>query len=52
MHHITANADVDEIEAHWLPERDAHVNAMGSTGIGEIGIVGRAAAVWNEVWHA
>lgn len=51
-YHITANADVQEIEAHWLPEHDPHVNAMGSKGIGEIGIVGTAAAVSNAVWHA
>ncbi|RVU17594.1 xanthine dehydrogenase family protein molybdopterin-binding subunit [Streptomyces antnestii] len=51
-YHITANADVDEIEAQWLPEHDPHVNAMGSKGIGEIGIVGTAAAVSNAVWHA
>ncbi|WP_030231073.1 xanthine dehydrogenase family protein molybdopterin-binding subunit [Streptomyces sp. NRRL S-350] len=51
-YHITANADVDEIEAHWLPEHDPHVNAVGSKGIGEIGIVGTAAAVSNAVWHA
>lgn len=51
-YHITANADVDEIEAHWLAEHDPHVNAMGSKGIGEIGIVGTAAAVSNAVWHA
>ncbi|MCC9308892.1 xanthine dehydrogenase family protein molybdopterin-binding subunit [Kitasatospora sp. RB6PN24] len=51
-YHITANADVDEIEAHWLPEHDPHANAMGSKGIGEIGIVGTAAAVSNAVWHA
>ncbi|MDY0812661.1 xanthine dehydrogenase family protein molybdopterin-binding subunit [Kitasatospora purpeofusca] len=51
-YHITANADVDEIEAHWIPEHDPHVNAMGSKGIGEIGIVGTAAAVSNAVWHA
>ncbi|MBP0458248.1 xanthine dehydrogenase family protein molybdopterin-binding subunit [Streptomyces montanisoli] len=51
-YHITANADVDVVEAHWLTEHDPHVNAMGSKGIGEIGIVGTAAAVSNAVWHA
>lgn len=51
-YHITANADVEEIEAHWLPEHDPHVNAMGSKGIGEIGIVGTAATIANAVWHA
>ncbi|MFF2819336.1 xanthine dehydrogenase family protein molybdopterin-binding subunit [Kitasatospora cineracea] len=51
-YHITANADVTEVEAHWLDEHDPHVNAMGTKGIGEIGIVGTAAAVSNAVWHA
>ncbi|MER6298927.1 xanthine dehydrogenase family protein molybdopterin-binding subunit [Kitasatospora sp. NPDC001539] len=51
-YHVTANADVEGIEAHWLPEHDPYVNAMGSKGIGEIGIVGTAAAVSNAVWHA
>jgi xanthine dehydrogenase YagR molybdenum-binding subunit len=51
-YHITANADVVSMEAHWLEEHDPHVNAMGSKGIGEIGITGTAAAVANAVWHA
>ena len=51
-YHITANADVTSIEAHWLDEYDPYVNAMGSKGIGEIGIVGTAAAVANAVHHA
>jgi xanthine dehydrogenase YagR molybdenum-binding subunit len=37
---------------HWIDEYDPHVNAMGSKGIGEIGIVGTAAAVVNAVYHA
>jgi xanthine dehydrogenase YagR molybdenum-binding subunit len=51
-YHIAANADVPSIEAHWLDEHDPWVNAMGSKGIGEIGIVGTAAAVVNAVHHA
>jgi xanthine dehydrogenase YagR molybdenum-binding subunit len=51
-YHITANADVARLEAHWLDEHDPYVNAMGSKGIGEIGITGTAAAVANAVWHA
>ncbi|MDN5747537.1 MAG: xanthine dehydrogenase family protein molybdopterin-binding subunit [Pseudonocardia sp.] len=51
-YHITANADVGEIDVGWLDEHDPHVNAMGSKGIGEIGIVGAAAAVSNAVHHA
>jgi xanthine dehydrogenase YagR molybdenum-binding subunit len=51
-YHISANADVASIEAHWIDEHDPYVNAMGSKGIGEIGIVGTAAAVANAVHHA
>ena len=51
-YHITANADVTSIEAHWLDEYDPYVNALGSKGVGEIGIVGTAAAVANAVHHA
>jgi xanthine dehydrogenase YagR molybdenum-binding subunit len=51
-YHIAVNADVDSIDAHWIDEYDPHVNAMGSKGIGEIGIVGTAAAVVNAVYHA
>ncbi len=51
-YHIAANADVTSVEAHWLDEYDPYVNAMGSKGIGEIGIVGTAAAVANAVHHA
>jgi xanthine dehydrogenase YagR molybdenum-binding subunit len=51
-YHITVNADVGAVEAHWIDEHDPYVNAMGTKGIGEIGIVGTAAAVSNAVWHA
>jgi xanthine dehydrogenase YagR molybdenum-binding subunit len=50
-YHIAVNADVQQIEAHWLDEHDPHVNVMGAKGIGEIGITGTAAAVVNAV-HA
>ena len=51
-YHITVNADVGEMAAHWLDEHDPWVNVMGSKGIGEIGITGTAAAVVNAVHHA
>jgi xanthine dehydrogenase YagR molybdenum-binding subunit len=51
-YHVPAHADVPAIEAHWIDEDDPHVNPMGSKGIGEIGIVGSAAAVANAVHHA
>jgi xanthine dehydrogenase YagR molybdenum-binding subunit len=51
-YHIAANADVGSIEVYWLDEEDPYVNSMGAKGIGEIGIVGTAAAMANAVYHA
>jgi len=51
-YHISVNADVGDLQAHWLDEHDPYVNAMGTKGIGEIGIVGTAAAVVNAVHRA
>jgi xanthine dehydrogenase YagR molybdenum-binding subunit len=51
-YHVTANADVGDLQAHWLDEHDPYVNVMGSKGIGEIGITGTAAAVANAVHRA
>ncbi|MBQ0826328.1 xanthine dehydrogenase family protein molybdopterin-binding subunit [Streptomyces tagetis] len=51
-YHVPAHADVASVEAYWVEEDDPHLNPMGSKGIGEIGIVGSAAAVGNAVHHA
>jgi xanthine dehydrogenase YagR molybdenum-binding subunit len=51
-YHIATNADVGSIEVDWLDEEDPYVNPMGSKGIGELGIVGTAAAIANAVHHA
>ncbi|MGW0786178.1 xanthine dehydrogenase family protein molybdopterin-binding subunit [Streptomyces sp. NPDC002913] len=51
-YHVPVCADVPDIEAHWIDEHDPHLNPMGSKGIGEIGIVGTAAAIGNAVRHA
>ncbi|MFY1671715.1 xanthine dehydrogenase family protein molybdopterin-binding subunit [Plantactinospora sp. WMMB334] len=51
-YHIATNADVGCVEVHTLHEEDPHVNPMGSKGIGELGIVGTAAAIANAVHHA
>ena len=51
-YHIAANADVTHLDAVWLDEVDERSTPMGSRGIGEIGIVGAAAAVANAVYHA
>jgi xanthine dehydrogenase YagR molybdenum-binding subunit len=51
-YHIATNADVGSVEVHFLPEDDPYVNPVGSKGIGELGIVGTAAAIANAVYHA
>ncbi|RKR87208.1 xanthine dehydrogenase YagR molybdenum-binding subunit [Micromonospora pisi] len=52
QYHIASNADVGSVEAYWVEEHDPYVNPMGSKGMGEVGIVGTAAAVGNAVHHA
>ena len=52
QYHVAACADVVDVEAAWIDEDDPHLNPMGTKGIGEIGIVGTAAAIGNAVWHA
>ena len=49
---IATNADVGTVDVAWIDEDDPHLNPMGAKGIGEIGIVGAAAAVANAVYHA
>ncbi len=49
---IATNADVGTVDVAWIDEDDPHLNPMGAKGIGEIGIVGTAAAVANAVYHA
>ncbi|WP_330177099.1 xanthine dehydrogenase family protein molybdopterin-binding subunit [Streptomyces sp. NBC_01498] len=51
-YHVPAHADVRSVEAYWIEEDDRHLNPMGSKGVGEIGIVGTAAAIGNAVCHA
>jgi xanthine dehydrogenase YagR molybdenum-binding subunit len=51
-YHIASNADVVDIDVGWIDEDDPHLNANGTKGIGELGIVGTAAAVANAVHHA
>ncbi|MFF7451745.1 MULTISPECIES: molybdopterin cofactor-binding domain-containing protein [unclassified Streptomyces] len=50
-YHVAAHADVPAIEADWIDDPDPD-DPVGIKGIGEIGIVGTAAAVANAVWHA
>jgi len=49
------------VPSPWCPSRlasssrlsqETHFNALGAKGVGEIGIVGTAAAIANAVYHA
>lgn len=51
-YHVPVNADIGDIDAFFVEENDAYVNPLLSKGVGEIGIVGVAAAVANAVYHA
>ena len=49
---IPVNADIRELRVEMLEERDDYVNPLGVKGIGEIGIVGTAAAISNAIHNA
>ena len=51
-YHVPVNADIRHLEAHWLDEEDPQAGPLGARGIGEIGIVGAAAAIANAAHHA
>ena len=51
-YHIAANADVHDIDVIFVDEHDLDVSPLGVKGVGEIGIVGTAAAIANGVFHA
>ena len=51
-YHIPVCADLRDIEVLFVEEEDTMLTPLGAKGLGEIGIVGVAAAVANAVWHA
>jgi xanthine dehydrogenase YagR molybdenum-binding subunit len=51
-YHVPVNADVHEIDVVFVEEHDEIVNPLGAKGLGEIGIVGTAAAIANAIFHA
>jgi len=51
-YHVPVNADVHEIDVIFVDEPDDIVNPLGIKGLGEIGIVGVAAAIANAIYHA
>jgi xanthine dehydrogenase YagR molybdenum-binding subunit len=51
-YHIPVHADTPEIEVIFVKENDSVINPLGVKGVGEIGIIGVAAAVANAIYHA
>jgi xanthine dehydrogenase YagR molybdenum-binding subunit len=51
-YHVPVNADIHAIDVILVHEEDEEINPLGVKGVGEIGIVGVAAAIANAVYHA
>jgi xanthine dehydrogenase YagR molybdenum-binding subunit len=51
-YHVPVNTDVHDIQVIFVDEPDDIINLFGIKGLGEIGIVGVAAAIANAIYHA
>jgi xanthine dehydrogenase YagR molybdenum-binding subunit len=51
-YHVPIQADVPHVEALFVNKPDPVLNPMGAKGMGEIALIGFAAAVANAVYHA
>jgi xanthine dehydrogenase YagR molybdenum-binding subunit len=51
-YHVPVNADIHDIKVIFVDEPDEIINPLGIKGLGEIGLVGVAAAIANAVYHA
>jgi xanthine dehydrogenase YagR molybdenum-binding subunit len=49
---VPVNADIPDIDVHWLDRPDPVLSELGAKGLGEIGTVASAAAVGNAVFNA
>jgi xanthine dehydrogenase YagR molybdenum-binding subunit len=51
-YHVPVNADIPEIDVHFIDREDSFLNPLGAKGLGEIALIGFTAAVANAVYHA
>jgi xanthine dehydrogenase YagR molybdenum-binding subunit len=51
-YHVPVNADIPQIEALFVNKPDPYINPIGAKGMGEIALIGMAAAVANAVYNA
>jgi xanthine dehydrogenase YagR molybdenum-binding subunit len=49
---LPVNADISDVDVHFVEYPDTLHNTVGAKGIGEIGTVGMAAAVANAIYNA
>lgn len=51
-YHVPVYADTHGMEVVWLEEPDLVANPLGAKGLGEMGLVGTAAAIANAIFNA
>lgn len=51
-YHFAVNADAPIIEVAFIHKPDPNINPTGSKGLGEVGIIGCAAAIANAIYNA
>lgn len=49
---VPTHADVADVDAILIEEDDSRGHPLGVKGLGEIGVVGTAAAIANAIYHA
>ena len=51
-YHIPVHADIHELDVIFVEEKDEIINALGSKGVGEIGLASMTPAIANAIYHA
>ncbi|RYY54594.1 MAG: xanthine dehydrogenase family protein molybdopterin-binding subunit [Chitinophagaceae bacterium] len=51
-YHFAVNADAPLIEVEFINKPDLNSNPSGAKGVGEVGIIGAAAAIANAIYNA
>jgi xanthine dehydrogenase YagR molybdenum-binding subunit len=51
-YHFAVNADAPIIEIDFINKPDPNINPSGAKGLGEVGIIGSAAAISNAIFNA
>ncbi|KQR94870.1 aldehyde oxidase [Chryseobacterium sp. Leaf180] len=51
-YHFAVNADAPIVEVAFINKPDPNINPSGAKGLGEVGIIGTAAAIANAIYNA